>query len=84
MFRITCQAVNLTAETDNLNMAILITDAVLEAIGDDAGIVYVTLPSGEKLIAAYMMDEYLIDGDVYDNLYDAQESMSYRMQADKA
>lgn len=83
MFKIRCQAVNLTAETDNLNMAILITDAVLEAIGDDAGIVYVTLPSGEKLTATYV-GTYLIDGDVYDNLYDAQESMSYRMQADKA
>lgn len=79
MFTITSKSVNLTASTDNINVAIGIADAVLEEIGEEVGDLTVSA-SGEEIIAVYLNGEYIIDGDVYTRFSDASDSMSYRIQ----
>lgn len=80
MFLITCERFNLQATTSDINMACGIADSALEWIGDEEG-GQVTITDGHRSVTAvYDGEEYIIDGDVYDRLYDAQESVTYRIQ----
>ena len=79
MFTLTHEKSGTTATTSDINVCKGIAFALLEAIGQDNGVF--TISDGERTICVvYFKGKYGIGHDVFENIYDASDAITYGLE----